>query len=43
MQFNAGDYEISSTQIREDIKLGKDVAGLVPEEIRAYIIRNKVY
>ncbi|MFA6303560.1 MAG: nicotinate-nucleotide adenylyltransferase [Legionella sp.] len=43
MHFNAGDYEISSTQIREDIKLGKDVAGLVPEEIRAYIIRNKVY
>lgn len=43
MQFNAGDYEISSTQIREDIKLGKDVAGLVPEGVCEYIKSNKVY
>ncbi len=35
--------EISSTEIRRMIKNGKDVSGLVPDEIISYIKSNRLY
>jgi len=34
---------ISSTIIRQRVKMGKDIGGLVPEEVRRYIIKHKLY
>ena len=34
---------ISSTAIRQRIKMGKSIEGLVPEKVRSYIIKNKLY
>ncbi len=34
---------ISSTIIRQRIKMGKDITHLVPEKVRRYIIRHKLY
>lgn len=35
--------EISSTQIRQMIKKGKDISGLVPDDIMNYIKTNRLY
>lgn len=35
--------EISSTEIRERLKKGKDIKFLVPEEVEAYIKKRKLY
>ena len=34
---------ISSTAIRQRIKMGKSIEGLVPREVEKYIIKNKLY
>jgi len=34
---------ISSTIIRQRIKMGKDITRLVPEEVKKYIIKHKLY
>lgn len=34
---------ISSTTIRQRIKMGKDITHLVPKEVERYIIKNKLY
>lgn len=41
--FNAGDYPISSTDIREKIRLGNDVSNQLPEAIDDYIKRHGLY
>jgi len=35
--------EISSTEIRERIKKGKDVRFMVPSEVHLYIVENRLY
>lgn len=37
------EINISSTEIREKIKNGKDIKGLVPNEVINYIEKNKLY
>jgi len=34
---------ISSSEIRRRIKMGKDIEGLVPKEVERYIIKHKLY
>jgi len=34
---------VSSTQVREWVKLGKDISGLVSEKVAAYISENGLY
>jgi len=34
---------ISSTAIRQRVKMEKDITHLVPEKVRSYIIKNKLY
>lgn len=34
---------VSSTQIRENIKHGKSIKGMVPEKVNIYIEKNKLY
>lgn len=38
-----GDIDVSSTQIRELIKTGASVHGLVPDTVEAYILKNHLY
>lgn len=38
-----GETEISSTEIRENIRLGKSIDDLVPEEVKIYIRREGLY
>ncbi len=35
--------DVSSTQIRAEVKIGGDIRFLVPDPIRAYIIKHKLY
>lgn len=41
--FNAGEYPISSTEIRKKIRLGKDISDDVPKSIHDYIKRHGLY
>ena len=36
-------FEISSTEIRERVKCGKDISGLVPPAVEEYIARHGLY
>lgn len=40
---NIQEYDISSSQIRENIKAGKDIADSVPVNVKNYIINNHLY
>ncbi|WP_058534899.1 nicotinate-nucleotide adenylyltransferase [Legionella saoudiensis] len=43
VMFDAGNYEISSTRIREKIKMGKDVECKIPKEVNDYIKDEGLY
>ncbi len=38
-----GHYDISSTEIRERVRRGQDIGGLVPDPVGAYIRTNHLY
>lgn len=35
--------DVSSSEIKKKIKIGKSITNLVPKEVESYIIRNKLY
>lgn len=41
--FNAGDYEISSTQIRTELKEQRNISQLIPEKVYQYIKYEGLY
>lgn len=42
-QYNAGEYSISSSDLRGKIKSGEDVQSYLPELVYQYINENKIY
>ena len=42
-RFNAGQYDLSSTGIREAIQQGRDTSRLIPAGVRRYIDENNVF
>ena len=42
-QYNAGEYAISSTALRQKINAGEDVRLYLPEAVYQYLIKKKIY
>ena len=43
LMLNMKDYPVSSSEIRDRISQGKDINGLVPDKVAAYIMSNNLY
>lgn len=42
-QYNAGEYPISSSLVRQRIKKGESIKEIVPDNVYQYILKHKIY